>query len=739
MLSIVLGCSLGLWSQKPIKVACIGNSITAGYLLNNPQAESYPAVLQQLLGSGYQVGNFGHSGTTLLREGHLPYMQTEEFRKAIAFDADIVIVHLGLNDTHPMNWPNYAQNFVRDYLNLLHDLGINKPGKKFYIATLSPLLPAHPRYYNSAHDYVREINQSIAEVQYTINASRFLNKSQPSLQEQIASNDVTLLHFSEPFYGRWHLFPDALHPNAEGAKLLAEYVYKKLTSPQLEPITLHPYYRDNMIIQKGQIKIVGRATPRHTIIYQLGKDSVPRHTAVDDKGNFTIFVDTRKYQKFDLLITDRETKETLVIHNIRVGEVWIASGQDNMAMTLGQMKDFNLAKAPSDSLLHYIDMQPIVPSNNIQWSLATLDSINAFKYYHPYRFSTAQNKATLVSWSAVAYHFARKLRDSLDCPVAIIHNAVGGSPIESWLEPKILERNHPDILCNWLDKGYAHDWIKERTRQNIALRPKEQSHPYAPSYLYIAGWLPIKDIPHRGVIWFQGESNTHAPEMYSRYFANLREGFSSSIQTFGDEWSLYAVQLPSIKRPSSVYFRNKQVDRSDLYIPSYDLIDSLDIRSRPKATIGHRLALRALERSYNHPIQTAAPEIEYVHAEIKNNHVDIIVFITNAWGGIKGPNKGKPLQGFELTSITGKTIVAQQIEVLPTYPDSTHKGKAMLRLSNLPKEQYVYLSYANEPYTNANIIGGNDMPLIPTINVPIFYTSDIWWEKTTIVEIEDAP
>ena len=67
--------SVLLFAKKQIKVACVGNSITYGLKLENREKQSYPAQLQQLLGSDYIVGNFGKSGTTLLSKGHHPYIK----------------------------------------------------------------------------------------------------------------------------------------------------------------------------------------------------------------------------------------------------------------------------------------------------------------------------------------------------------------------------------------------------------------------------------------------------------------------------------------------------------------------------------------------------------------------------------------------------------------------------------------------------------------------------------------
>lgn len=97
--------------DQKIKVACIGNSITYGLGTENPAVDSYPAQLQIMLGGRYKVGNFGKSGATLLNKGHRPYMEQKEFREAMDFAGDIVVIHLGINDTDPRDWPNYRDFF----------------------------------------------------------------------------------------------------------------------------------------------------------------------------------------------------------------------------------------------------------------------------------------------------------------------------------------------------------------------------------------------------------------------------------------------------------------------------------------------------------------------------------------------------------------------------------------------------------------------------------------------------
>ena len=208
-LSLFLMVCTILSAQKRVKVACVGNSITYGYTLPDPATDSYPSQLQQLLGETYEVGNFGKSGATLLNKGHRPYMQQEEFKKAIDFAGDIVVIHLGINDTDPRDWPNYRDSFVKDYLALIDSFRVANPKCHIIIARLTPIADRHPRFESGTRDWHGEIQQSI---------------------ETIAKYaGVQLMDFHEPLYPYPYLLPDAVHPNVEGAGILAKTVYSAIT------------------------------------------------------------------------------------------------------------------------------------------------------------------------------------------------------------------------------------------------------------------------------------------------------------------------------------------------------------------------------------------------------------------------------------------------------------------------------------------------------------------------------
>ena len=131
---------------QPIRVACVGNSITYGTGIEDRARDSYPSQLQRMLGDKYVVGNFGKPGATLLYHGHRPYVVQKEFKEALAFKGDIAVIHLGINDTDPRNWPNYRDEFVKDYLSIMDSLRAANPKVRFILARMTPIADRHPRF-----------------------------------------------------------------------------------------------------------------------------------------------------------------------------------------------------------------------------------------------------------------------------------------------------------------------------------------------------------------------------------------------------------------------------------------------------------------------------------------------------------------------------------------------------------------------------------------------------------------
>ena len=114
-LSVCLAINL---VAAPIRVACVGDSITYGAAIQDRENNSYPVVLGQLLGDGYNVKNFGVNGATLLKKGDKPYWKESAFAAAQKFQPQLVIIKLGSNDSKPQNW-KYKNEFTKDLIDLV--------------------------------------------------------------------------------------------------------------------------------------------------------------------------------------------------------------------------------------------------------------------------------------------------------------------------------------------------------------------------------------------------------------------------------------------------------------------------------------------------------------------------------------------------------------------------------------------------------------------------------------------
>jgi lysophospholipase L1-like esterase len=195
-----------LGQEKVTRIACLGDSITLGQGTKNPAADSYPAQLQQMLGNGYLVGNFGVSARTLICLGDYQYQKSNGLKDALKFDADIVTIMLGSNDSKPGNWA-HKERFVGDYEALIQTLRALPTKPKIYLC-YPPFVPGTGNY---------GINEPVIE-------------EQMSMIDQIARDEgLAVIDTHAALKGHEGCQPDKVHTNREGGTLLAKSVYKALT------------------------------------------------------------------------------------------------------------------------------------------------------------------------------------------------------------------------------------------------------------------------------------------------------------------------------------------------------------------------------------------------------------------------------------------------------------------------------------------------------------------------------
>ena len=679
--ALLLTLPLFALAQEKIKVACIGNSVTYGYGHKDPSKTSYPSQLQDLLGNDYEVRNFGHSGATLLSKGHRPYIKLPEYSAALEYAPDIAVIHLGLNDTDPRNWPNYRDEFYSDYMNIINALRTANPGVNVYICRMSPIFHWHRRFKSGTRDWYWQIQDVI---------------------ESIAKhNGLELIDLSRNLYHRPDLMPDALHPNAEGAGIIAKQVYSAITD-DFGGLSLPAIYSDNMVIQRGKPFVVkGTANTGTEVTVKLGKQEITAYT--NERGEWeTVFApmqaDGKKYT-----MTVECGEEKITYRNIVAGEVWLCSGQSNMAFMVKETSHIeqSLANIKGKDIRLY-DMKPRVLTNNIEWNTDDLARLNSHDYYLPTSWQL-QNGENVSDFSAVAYHFGAMLADSLDVPIGLICNAVGGASAESFIDRKTLEF-HPvlvDILHNWRENDMIQDWCRGRAKQNIAKSDNNlQRHPYEPSYLYETGIMPIAHYPIRGAIWYQGESNAHNVELHEVIFPTLINSWRKAWNN--PEMPFYFVQLSSINRPSWPHFRDSQRRMAE-EIPFCDFAVSsdkghpTDVHPKEKAPVGERLARLALNQTYgmnrtaqHGPTPTGAMyvtdanriEIEFSNAELLKT------------------SDSKPLRGLEAGEVFGafREIPSENIRI---------EGNRII-IDGV--EWAMRIRYAWKPYTDANLVNEAGLP-----------------------------
>jgi acyl-CoA thioesterase-1 len=194
-------------SANPLKVACVGDSITEGAGLSIPGTQSYPARLQQLLGTNYLVKNYGVSGRTLLKQGDFPYWKEPAFTNSHTFGPNIVIIQLGTNDSKPQNW-RYGTNFVSDYDDLIASYASLSNSPIIYVCTPCPVYGAGA---------------------YDIRPSVIATNIVPLAHDIATRHSLPLIDLQTRLAGHSEWFPDTVHPNSRGMAVMSAIMFSALT------------------------------------------------------------------------------------------------------------------------------------------------------------------------------------------------------------------------------------------------------------------------------------------------------------------------------------------------------------------------------------------------------------------------------------------------------------------------------------------------------------------------------
>lgn len=557
------------------KVACVGDSVTFGAAVEDRENNAYPFVLARMLGENFEVGNFGWSGTTLLNKGHRPYTKTKEYAAAVAMKPDIVVIHLGLNDTDPRNYPRFREQFVPDYLALIDSFRMANPAARVIIARMTPIFHNHKRFKAGTRDWHQLIQRDI---------------------ERVAEiSGCELIDFHELLYNRIDLLPDNLHPNAEGAKMLAERVYSAITG-DFGGLTLGELYSDNMVLQKSNATVIeGRANAGKTVSVEIGGKKF--RTAADRNGKWRISAPLNKAVN-GLTLKIASDKVTKTYKNVSVGHVFILSGQSNMSFSVKQSSTPENARPNRNIRLFNMHTTLAQQDSLTGEQLATLNSLQESRGA---TWKVAE-KAEIDEFSAIGYYFAQMLTDSLpSVAIGLVQTSLGGAPAEAFIERSVLE-NTPwicDILYDWRNNAMVDAWVRGVMKRSLrGSNNPRQRHYFEPAYLYESRIKPIEGTTVKAVLWYQGESNADNAELHTKLFPAVVSSFRTAFEE--PNLPFYFVQLADCDRPSWPHFREtqrqlaEQTDHCEMVV-SMDYGDPKDVHPRRKQPIGERLAQVALK------------------------------------------------------------------------------------------------------------------------------------------------
>ncbi len=432
-------------------------------------------------------------------------------------------------------------------------------------------------------------------------------------------------------------------------------------------LTLASLFTDHAVLQRDMLLPVwGKAVPGDKITVQFADQE---KTATADKdGRWSVKLDPLKASSEPRTFTVTAGENKIVLNDILVGEVWLCSGQSNMAYTLrSDAKDAETLNTAGDKELRIFNVQ-IQAADEPQefaagkWELDSPD--------------------TAPGCSAVAYYFGRDLRAKLGVPVGLIRSAVGGTPAEAWTPRAELESSptlkpmfekhaqaiegYPAALEAWKKKEHEllakhKAAVAKAKAQNkpIPKQPQAPENPTAnkrrPTGLYNAMIAPLHPYALRGAIWYQGEANSARGQEYRTLFPAMITGWRR-LWAQGDFPFLF-VQIaphngmsPDIREAQRL---TTQTTPNTAMAVTVDVGDATDIHPKQKQPVGQRLALAARALAYGEQdLEYSGPTYDTI--SVDGNKATLT--FKHLGGGLVA--KDGDLRGFTIAGADGKYVDA---------------------------------------------------------------------------------
>lgn len=428
-------------------------------------------------------------------------------------------------------------------------------------------------------------------------------------------------------------------------------------------LKLPAIFGDNMVLQQQQrIPIWGWASPGVEVQVSFAGQTRTARTSPDGKWRVEFRPLRASFTPQTLSVRAGETR---TLTNILIGEVWLASGQSNMEKPIGNQPG-QRPTFDAEAELAAANF-PAIRIFKVDRTLAAVPQDDLTKF-QPWQ-ECSSNALNAASFSAAAYFFGRDIHTNLNVPIGLVESSWGGTRIEPWTPP-VGFKKIPALkaLAEPTDLGTN----KISNRQPMAI--------------YNAMIAPLAGFALRGALWYQGESNlggtnsAHARQDYDVKMAALIGGWREVWQQ-GD-FPFFFVQIAPFRYFSGKTRRTYSVEalpefwetqsraaraiKNTGMVVTTDLVDDLnDIHPRNKKDVGRRLALLALEETYDREIESRGPTFH--RATFGKGKV--VLRFDHAESGLRSRN-GLPLTDFTIAGADGKfvpasaQIVENKIEVM---------------------------------------------------------------------------
>ena len=452
------------------------------------------------------------------------------------------------------------------------------------------------------------------------------------------------------------------------------------------------------------IHIWGWSNPGETVTVRFHDQT--RSAAANDLGIWSLWLTPERAGGPYTLTA--QGSSTVTLSDMLVGDVWLASGQSNMEMPLngfpgnavlknGQQEIAN-ANLPTVRLLRVEQKSSYFPVNDITatWTECT--------------------PQTAARFSAVAYFFGREINAKEHVPIGLIDSTWGGTPVESWISMDGISSNAAlmPLFANWAE--FTDELInrqlilaKEQHEDAAAAqanqpKPKHPWHPdgvsWEPASLYNGMIAPETPYTIKGVIWYQGETNSdprRAP-LYARLFPALIADWRAKWQE-GDFPFLY-VQISNFESPAEDWGTIRDAQRRTLSVADTAMAVSIDVGQKDnvhppdKQTVGGRLALAARAMVYGET------QLEYSGPLFQSATLEgscMRIWFDHAKGGLT--SHGATLDGFEIAGSDGKFVPATAKidgETVVVQAEGVNQPKAV--------------RYGWASYTPANLFNKAELP-----------------------------